>query len=255
MAACFGHLNQRQKRPARSRVTVLFALLLLSFSTLHAQSSKYKVLLIGNNAYVKFPDLGGAPIKDVDALDQVLMGLGFAEGSITVAKNQTHQQFLTTLTNFRAKLNDDDAVLFYYSGHGFSIGGDDYLAPVDFSFGETKDEAKRQSIGVAQVVAFLATIKSRVIVLDACRTEASRLKQMVNKAPKVELDALISSRLSGSLIAYSTSAQKVSSARSASGLSFYTQYLVNSLAARPKDMYTALLNAKSATSIPSRETH
>ena len=71
---------------------------------------------------------------------------------------------------------------------------------------------------------------------------------MAANAPKIALDPLISSRSSGSLIAYSTSAQKASNARSPSGLSFYTQYLVNSLAARPRDMYTALNNAKSATS-------
>jgi hypothetical protein len=71
---------------------------------------------------------------------------------------------------------------------------------------------------------------------------------MDNQPPKLEFDPLMSIRSSGSLIAYSTSAGKTSDARSASGLSFYTQYLVNSLAARPKDMNTALQRAKSATS-------
>lgn len=248
MAACFWHPNQSEKLFVRSSSMILFALLSLSLSMLHAQSLKYKALLIGNDAYVNFPRLEGAPIKDVDAMYQVLIGLGLAEGSITVVKDLDHSEFLTALLDFRAKLKADDAVLFYYSGHGFSIDGDDYLAPVDFSFGETRDETQRKSIGVAQVVAYLATIKSRVIVLDACRTDAPRLKQMAANAPKIALDPLISSRSSGSLIAYSTSAQKASNARSPSGLSFYTQYLVNSLAARPRDMYTALNNAKSATS-------
>ena len=133
MAACFWHPNQSEKLFVRSSSMILFALLSLSLSMLHAQSLKYKALLIGNDAYVNFPRLEGAPIKDVDAMYQVLIGLGLAEGSITVVKDLDHSEFLTALLDFRAKLKADDAVLFYYSGHGFSIDGDDYLAPVDFS--------------------------------------------------------------------------------------------------------------------------
>jgi len=181
-------------------------------------------------------------------MDQVLVGLGVAPENITVAKNLSYTKFLTTLIDFRAGLAPDDAVLFYFSGHGFSIEGDDYLAPVDFSLSKTKDIARRSSIGVAQVVAYLANNKSRVIVLDACRTDAPLLKRMVSEPPKMDLGPLISIDSSGSLIAYSTSAGKASDARSASGLSFYTQFLVNSLAARPRDMLTALNNAKAATS-------
>ena len=66
------------------------------------------------------------------------------------------------------------------------------LAPVDFSFGDSKETAKRNSIGVTQIVDYLVMSKSRVIILDACRSDAPLLKQMARKAPKGALGALLS---------------------------------------------------------------
>ena len=59
MAACFWHPNQSEKLFVRSSSMILFALLSLSLSMLHAQSSNYKALLIGDDAYVNFPRLEG----------------------------------------------------------------------------------------------------------------------------------------------------------------------------------------------------
>jgi len=230
-----------------THLIMLFTLICLVSPISSAQILSYKVMLVGNDSYINFPQLGGTPIKDVDAMYQVLVGLGIAEANITPVKNLNYQEFLTALLNFRAGLKKDDAVLFYFSGHGFSIDGDDYLAPVDFSFDGTKDSARRKSIGLTQVFAYLSNIKSRVVVLDACRTDAPRLKKMDTEPSRLDFDPLLSTRSSGSLIAYSTSQGKTSDARSPSGLSFYTQYLVNSLAARPTDMSAALQRAKSAT--------
>jgi Caspase domain len=244
----------RKRRARNCPSTILLGLLLLCLSMLHAQTLRYRALLVGNDDYVNFPKLNGAPLKDVNAMYQVLISLGMEKGNITVVTDLNYSDFLKTLSDFVAPLHDDDAVLFYYSGHGFSIDGDDYLAPVDFPFLSTKDIAERNSIRVESVAnAYLARIKSRVIILDACRTDAQLSKQMINQAPKIILEPLISSRSAGSLIAYSTSARKASNALSQSGLSFYTQYLVNSLAARPRDMLTALNDAKNATATNSNQ--
>jgi hypothetical protein len=232
-------------RPGVATVLLVFLVLLSSIG--HAQPPHYKALLIGNNRYVDplLSSLNGAPGKDIDALRDVLKSVGISD--VTVARDQTKQQFLSTLIEFRSQLGDADAVLFYYSGHGFSIDGDDYLAPVDLRLSPraTRENTRAASIGVSEVLAQLVAAKSRVIVLDACRTHFDLLKGATNGV--LPLQAMRPVSASGSLIAYSASMGQASSAISESGLSFYTQYLVNSLAARPKDMLTALYDAKAAT--------
>jgi hypothetical protein len=232
-------------------------LCLYSFTLPHAQAGSRKALIIGNNRYTasEFPKLDRAPINDADAMYQVLTSVGFDPSDVTVVYDLTRERFNTALHDFRQKLGDDDSVLFYFSGHGFSIDGTDFLVPIDFAFGNTREEARLNSISLVQIINLFTRFPNRVIILDACRTESQRWKQMSNGSSKADVDALVApEHIGGSLIAYATSAGMASNARSLSGLSFYTQYLVNSIAAHPKDMLTALNNARDMTISASHET-
>jgi hypothetical protein len=93
---------------------------------------------------------------------------------------------------------------------------------------------------------------NRVVILDACRTPSLLLKQMVNESAKASMDALVGTQGTGSLIAYAASERKASSGRSSTGLSLYTQFLVQALKTHPKDMETALSRAKEMTIAASR---
>jgi Caspase domain len=234
----------------------LATLVLWSFAFLHAQTGKRKALIIGNNEYIGntgFSKLDRGPINDANAIRQALITVGFDKSDITLVYDLTYRDFLIALADFRSKLNSNDSALVYFSGHGFSIDGSDFLAPVDFALGNTKEATRQRSIALTQIINFLSITKNRVVILDACRTDSPLLKQMTKDSSGVNLGTLVATQGTGTLVAYATSAGKASNGRSPSGLSFYTYHLVNSLAARPKDMLTALNMAKDRTISASKQ--
>ena len=229
---------------------IALILFILGSELLGAQVSARKALVIGNNSYGgrSFPPLGGVPIKDADAIFRVLSEVGFDKKDITVADDVDKAAFIGKLIDFRNNLNPEDSVLFYFSGHGFSIDDSDYLVPIDFTLGKTKKAARDEAVSLAQVVSYLVGARTRIIILDACRTDTPTLKEMVNNSERsFTLDGLTVAPGEGTLIAYATSSNHASSAQSSSGLSLYTQYLVDSLRSRPATMEIAIDNAKAMT--------
>ena len=96
---------------------------------------------------------------------------------------------LQAIEDFTSRLRADDRVVFYFAGHGTSLGGaydrdpHDYLLPQDFpgrdmlrrGYGETQDDAARRLLGGnaidvrEQVLARLDAAGSAVVFIDACR--------------------------------------------------------------------------------------
>ena len=57
----------------------------------------------------------------------------------------------------------------YYAGHGFEIGGVNYLVPVDAKLAVDKD-AETEAVALEQVIAAVGGArKLRLVMLDACR--------------------------------------------------------------------------------------
>jgi hypothetical protein len=57
----------------------------------------------------------------------------------------------------------------YYAGHGFEIGGINYLVPVDAKLAEDKD-AEKEAVALGQMIAAVGGArKLRLVMLDACR--------------------------------------------------------------------------------------
>jgi len=231
-------------------VLVFLAMLLGGASHLNAATGKRKALLIGNDTYsgVGFKPLNGAPSNDVDALKLALVGSGFDKNEIVVRKNLNSRTFLSAIVEFAQGLQTDDSVLVYYSGHGFSLDQVDYLVSTDFSLvdGLTKADAINQNVSLVDVLAQLTNVKTKAIILDACRSQLPVYKSASD--PRLaNLEQLAVQKGTGSLIGYSTSNGKVASGTSPKGLSLYTQYLVNSLNQRPSSMLLALAVAKNMT--------
>ena len=223
---------------------------------LFAQGGARKALIIGNNAYSDhpniaepFPSLNQAPVKDANAIETALVNAGVQRENIKVLFDLRHDDFVQALYQFRAQLADQDAAVFYFSGHGFSIDGEDYLVPVGFHFMGTKAEAKADSIPLRQVLDILSKAPSRVVILDACRTAAPLLKSALRATDAPSLGPVVLIQGTGSLVGYSTSGETASSADSpGGGLSFFTYYLVKAFDDRPRDMLGALMEAQSLTS-------
>ncbi|TJW66442.1 MAG: hypothetical protein E5V92_36195, partial [Mesorhizobium sp.] len=71
--------------------------------------------------------------------------------------------------NYLAAADGADLAVVYYSGHGFQIGGENFLIPVDASLKAAAD-IEVQAIKLDDVLEQMRSkSKIQVIILDACR--------------------------------------------------------------------------------------
>jgi caspase domain-containing protein len=110
---------------------VAIALLFLP-SIVFAQTEKRIALLIGNKDYKAGVGALTNPLNDVRIVGEALSAIGFEV--MMPIENATRAVMLRANLKFadKLKLAGPDAVGFlYYSGHGISSGGENYLIPVD----------------------------------------------------------------------------------------------------------------------------
>ena len=149
------------------RYAFLAALILLSFTTLEAHADRRVALVIGNSQYREIPALKN-PDQDAEDVSKTFRQAGF---DVFVAKDVTRLQFEEKFRNYLAAADGADLAVVYYSGHGFQIGGQNFLIPVDASLKDAAD-MEVQAIKVDDVLAQLRSkSKVQMIILDACRND------------------------------------------------------------------------------------
>src|SRR6201999_1506230 len=123
-------------------------------------------LVIGNGAYKNVPALDNPP-RDSKLIADSLRGLGFQ--SVTLETDLTRDKFFEVLHAFASEAEKADWAVVYYAGHGFEIGGVNYLVPVDAKLAADKD-AETEAVALEQVIASVGGArKLRLVMLDACR--------------------------------------------------------------------------------------
>lgn len=131
-----------------------------------ALTGRRVALVIGNGAYKNAHALPNPP-RDSKLIASVLRDLGFQ--SVMDTKDLTRDKFFQTLKAFAEEAEKADWAVVYYAGHGFEIGGVNYLVPVDAKLTADKD-AETEAVALEQVIAAVgAARKVRLVVLDACR--------------------------------------------------------------------------------------
>ena len=123
-------------------------------------------LIIGNSAY-SFAPLKN-PINDAEAMASALEGAGF---KIIKETDADQAKMVEAVRTFGAELKRRGGVgLFYFSGHGTQIDGENYLLPVGEQFASLED-IKRRSVTALAVVEAMASAHSdlNIFILDACR--------------------------------------------------------------------------------------
>ena len=144
---------------------ILAALVLVGLTTFDARADRRVAFVIGNSAYRNIPALKN-PDNDVDDVSNTFRQAGF---NVFLAKDVTRLQFEEQFRNYLAAADGADLAVVYYSGHGFQIGGENFLIPVDASLKEAAD-IEIQAVKLDDMLEQLRS-KSRiqVIILDACR--------------------------------------------------------------------------------------
>ncbi|WP_342734755.1 caspase family protein [Bradyrhizobium sp. B117] len=123
-------------------------------------------LVIGNGAYKNVHALPNPP-RDSKLIANALRDVGFQ--TVISVSDLTRDKFFEALQRFAAEAEKADWAVVYYAGHGFEIGGVNYLVPVDAKLAADTD-AESQAVALEQVIAAVgAARKVRLVMLDACR--------------------------------------------------------------------------------------
>ncbi len=157
------------------------AMLVLSGLMLTAVAAPPKIsprtaLVIGNAKYESSVGALKNSVNDAKTVAKTLRGLGF---TVIEEHNVTRDELLKSVASFRSKLNGAEVALFYYAGHGISVGGSNYLIPVKSGYNpEGADDtslrmlAETKLFNAEQVIAEMSAAGGRcnLVILDACRT-------------------------------------------------------------------------------------
>jgi len=122
-----------------------------------------KALVIGNAEYSTSALRN--PVNDARKVEATLQKLGF---EVTLKTNLDKRHFDTAINAFTTEIQPTDEVLFYYSGHGTQVEGENFLIPVGI---EIVDEigCKYDAVNCNGLIERLHKAALSIIVLDACR--------------------------------------------------------------------------------------
>ena len=190
-------------------------------------------LVIGNSRYESAVGPLRNTVNDAKAMAKTLRTLGF---TVVEKHNVTRDELLTAMLQFRAKLRGAEVGLFYFSGHGISVAGSNYLLPIKSGYhSESADDTSRRLLAetklfnAEQAVAEMSNAGAdcNLVILDACRTTPvardPRMRDAASGGGLVEMNPP-----AGSLIAFATDAgHAASDGEGTNGL--YTEELTKHL--------------------------
>ncbi|HVH13612.1 MAG TPA: caspase domain-containing protein [Longimicrobium sp.] len=212
----------RTLRPLRRQAALLAVLSALLPATLLAQAERRVALIIGNGAYQNVGPLRN-PVNDARAMAQTLSRMGF---EVLLREDRTEDQVKQDIREWGRQLDQNSVALFYYSGHGIQVKGENYVVPVDAEIA-SEEEVEYSAINVGLVMAQMERARSRVniVFLDACRNNpfARSFRSAAQGLAMVNAPA-------GTFIAYATAPGDVASdGTAAAGNGLYTQQLLRFL--------------------------
>lgn len=160
--------------------------------------------VVGNSAYHNVPSLPN-PANDAREVASALRRAGF---EVITANDLDRTAFDVELREFVRSLAGAEVSLFYYSGHGVQIGGDNRIIPVDAAL-KTAMDMEVETVSVRTILGYMqAQSRLQVIFLDSCRNNpfparayfiGAGLEQTQKDSGLAAVEAS-----QGSLIAYST---------------------------------------------------
>ena len=148
----------------RTRFVLLTTLCFMSIVA-GAHGEKRVALVIGNSGYQNTAELKNSK-NDAADMAAALARLGF---EVLEGSDLDKRAMERMIRQFGLGLAGADLALFYYAGHGFQLGGQNYLVPVDArlaSEGDVDFEGLPLSLVLKQME---REAKTNLVLLDACR--------------------------------------------------------------------------------------
>jgi hypothetical protein len=148
-------------------------MILLAAAALAAAPAQARrlALVIGNDSYQHADPLTNAR-ADARAVAAALRDTDF---EVTLKLDLPLQGMKEATRNFKNQVRGGDEVIFYYSGHGVQIDGNNFMIPVDTA-GESADQIKDDSIPLQRVLDDMQDQKAKftLAIIDACRDNPFR---------------------------------------------------------------------------------
>ena len=130
-------------------------------------------LVIGNADYTKMSKLNN-PENDARAMADKLQEVGFSLVGEKPHINVTEREMVRLLKTLHRRLvrSEGATSLVYYSGHGVSEGGDNWLIPIDDSDIQFREDVSDFAVGARGDI--MSRLEDRdgghnIVILDACR--------------------------------------------------------------------------------------
>jgi hypothetical protein len=188
--------------------------------------SKRAALIIGNANYKSKTLIN--TVNDARDLSQKLQLLGFE--LFKYENIETKAELENTIINFSNKVINYDMVLFYYSGHGVQVDGENYMVPIKATLNSSQ-VVKNYCVDISTVLNELtgSQCKYKVVILDACRDNPFG-KDWAARTQKSYNSGLASmSNSSNTLIMFATSPGSVASDNHSGRNGLFTQELLKNL--------------------------
>ena len=171
-------------------------------STADINGEKKFALVIGNKNYKIAPLVNS--VNDANDLAELLQSKNFEVDKVI---DGTKLEMRNAVRAFTAKISKGGVGLFYYSGHGVQLDGDNYLVPIDANY-EYKEEVPDMCVSVSSILKYMETTNNRlnIMILDACRNSPFKSFSRSGEKGMVRVEAP-----TGSIVAYSTAPGKTAS--------------------------------------------
>jgi hypothetical protein len=211
-------------------------------------------LIIGNGDYVRTTKLPGS-LADADEMEKTLRGVGF---DVTTAKNvKTRSEFLMVhFLPFVEQIEEGDVALLYFSGHGFTYGGENYLAPLDYPDTVKSSQINTHFLSAAGLEMMMTDRRPSLLVmlLDACRNIGSFLDPSERNQDFIA-KGLAVPRLSSqnTVIGFSSAAGAISLGDATGALSAYTKALAKHVPAAKQDLDAVRKDVRFTVSFDTRQ--
>lgn len=140
-----------------------------TFSPQSFVSGRRIALVMGNTSYQGDKRLNN-PGNDADAIAAKLSALGF---DVMLKKDLDKKGIVDALAEFGAKAKGYDVSLFYYSGHGISVSGVNYLVPLG-AYCPSQESVDYECVSLNQVLDYMSNSKMKIAMFDACRDNPFR---------------------------------------------------------------------------------
>ena len=181
-------------------------------------------LVIGNAKYETSPLVN--PVHDAEDMKAALERVGF---SVTLATDLSRRAMHEAVSKFVGALRKGDIALFYYSGHGLQIEGDNLLVPVDFN-ARGAAEARDGGISFNDLQHSLETSPATlsIMIMDACRVNPFRTTRGLSILGLAAVEARM-----GSYIAFAASPGQTAEDNPGERNGLFTKFLLASLRQPP----------------------